>query len=98
MQLIDTASRHSKLLKTRTVKLQVLCIDRLEVNLIFYNVIYLPACPVNLYAVSKMIKKKEGYLKLNKLIRVTPASYKFELCAVDNNLFLIEALKLATTA
>ena len=71
-----------------TVKLQALTTDRLSVQLILQDIIYLPECLYNLFSVRKLIKR--GYfIKYGKVIYTTDCSKEYKLCTTDSYLYLV---------
>jgi hypothetical protein len=88
---VDTANGPTRPLGTGTVHLRALKSDGSIQLIILNDVTYLPTCPVNLFALGKMTKRREGYATMDKIMRVLPDGSEVELCALDQNLCLIIA-------
>ena len=70
------------------MKLQALTTDRLLVQLILQDVIYLLECLYNLFGVRKLIKK--GYfIKYSKVIYTIGCSKECKLYITDSYLYLV---------
>ena len=70
------------------MKLQALTTDRLSVQLILQDVIYLPECLYNLFSIRKLIKR--GYfIKYSKVIYTTDYSKECELYITNSYLHLV---------
>lgn len=89
MRPVDTADGPIKPPGFGTVKLRVKQSTGDDFELILKDVVYMPRCPINLFGVGKLMRQNGGYVRPGRVIYLKKG-VETELCAVDQNLHLIE--------